>query len=52
MDDDDYMRITKVEYAHMANVILSLREQKQKARESLERNEPHAALEILRRESE
>ncbi len=51
-DVQHYTTITVEEYSHMANVILSLREQKQKARELLEQNRVEDALEILKKESE
>lgn len=46
-----YVNIKTSEYAHMAEVILSLREQKQKAREFLEKNMVAEALEELKKEN-
>lgn len=51
-DVEHYTQITTEEYAHMANVILSLREQKQRARQLLESKCYEEALEVLKQESE
>lgn len=45
-----YTTLTVEEYTHMANVILSLREQKQKARELIENKRYEEALKELKRE--
>ena len=52
MEGKHYTTLTVEEYTHISNVILSLREQKQKARELLEQHKVEEALEILKKESE
>lgn len=49
-DEGPYTTLTVKEYTHMANVILSLREQKQKARELLEEGRAQDALDVLKEE--
>lgn len=45
-----YTTITVEEYTHMSNVVLTLRDRIQKAREFLEKDDVDAALELLRRD--